>query len=46
MMNKKTKTMMEDKLDGSINLNFLEDKTSEEELLWVIQKGLPRDNYQ
>jgi hypothetical protein len=33
--------MMEDKLDGSSNLKFLEDKTSEEELLWVIQKGLP-----
>ena len=35
------KTMMEDKLDGSSNLKFLEDKTSEENLLWVIQKGLP-----
>jgi hypothetical protein len=38
MMNK---TMMEDKLDGSSNFKFLEDKTSEENLLWVIQKGLP-----
>jgi hypothetical protein len=37
MMNK---TMMEDKLDGSSNFKFLEDKTSEENLLWVIQKGL------
>jgi hypothetical protein len=36
MMNK---TMMEDKLDGSSIFNFLEDKTSEEGLLWVIQKG-------
>jgi hypothetical protein len=36
MMNK---TMMEDKLDGSRNFKFLEDKTSEEGLLWVIQKG-------
>jgi hypothetical protein len=32
--------MMEDKLDGSSNFKFLEDDTSEEELLWVIQKGL------
>ena len=32
---------MEDKLDGSSNLKFLKDKTSEEDLLWVIQKGLP-----
>jgi hypothetical protein len=31
--------MMEDKLDGSSNFKFLEDKTSEEGLLWVIQKG-------
>ena len=38
MMNK---TMMEDKLDGSRNFKFLEYKTSEENLLWVIQKGLP-----
>jgi hypothetical protein len=36
MMNK---TMMEDKLDGSRNSTFLEDNTSEEGLLWVIQKG-------
>ena len=36
MMNK---TMMEDKLDGSSIFKFLEDKTSEEGLLWVIQKG-------
>jgi hypothetical protein len=35
MMNK---TMMEDKLDGSSNFKFLEDKTSKEDLLWVIQK--------
>ena len=33
--------MMEDKIDGSSNFKFLEDKTSEEDLLWVIQKGLP-----
>ena len=33
--------MIEDKLDGSSNFKFLEDKTSEEDLLWVIQKGLP-----
>jgi hypothetical protein len=33
--------MMEDKLDGSSNFKFLEEKTSEEDLLWVIQKGLP-----
>jgi hypothetical protein len=32
-------TMMEDKLDGSINFKFMENKTSKEELLWVIQKG-------
>jgi hypothetical protein len=32
-------TMMEDKLDESINFKFLEDMTSEEDLLWVIQKG-------
>jgi hypothetical protein len=31
--------MMEDKLDGSSNLKFVEDKTSKEGLLWVIQKG-------
>jgi hypothetical protein len=31
--------MMEDKLDGSSNFKFLEDKTSEEDLFWVIQKG-------
>ena len=31
--------MMEDKLDGSSNFKFLKDKTSEEDLLWVIQKG-------
>jgi hypothetical protein len=37
MMNK---TMMEDKLDGSSNFKFLEDKTSKEDLLWVIQKGV------
>jgi hypothetical protein len=36
MMNK---TMMENKLDESSNFKFLEDKTSEEDLLWVIQKG-------
>jgi hypothetical protein len=36
MMNK---TMLEDKLDGSSNFKFLEDKTSKEELLWMIQKG-------
>ena len=35
------KTMMEDKLGWSSNFKFLEDKTSEEDLLWVIQKGLP-----
>jgi hypothetical protein len=33
------RTMMEDKLDESSNFKFLEDKTSEEDLLWVIQKG-------
>jgi len=32
-------TMMEDKLDGSRKFKFLEDKTSEAGLLWVIQKG-------
>jgi hypothetical protein len=32
-------TMVEDKLDESSNFKFLEDKTSEEDLLWVIQKG-------
>jgi hypothetical protein len=32
--------MMEDKLDGSSNFKFLEDKTSKEDLLWVIQKGV------
>ena len=31
--------MMEDKLDGSSNFKFLEEKTSNEDLLWVIQKG-------
>jgi hypothetical protein len=36
MMNR---TMMEDKLDESSNFKFLEDKTSEEDLLWVIRKG-------
>jgi hypothetical protein len=35
MMNR---IMMEDKIDGSSNFKFLEDKTSEEDLLWVIQK--------
>jgi hypothetical protein len=45
MMKKKKKTMMEDNFDGSSNLKFLEEKTPEEELLWLIQKGLPRDNY-
>jgi hypothetical protein len=38
MMNK---TMMKYKLDGSSNFKFLEDNTLEEDLLWVIQKGLP-----
>ena len=37
----KNKTMIEDKLDGSNNFKFLEDKTSKENLLRVIQKGLP-----
>jgi hypothetical protein len=37
MMNK---TMMEDKLMDQANSNFLKDKTSKEELLWVIQNGL------
>jgi hypothetical protein len=32
-------TMMEDKLDGSSNFKFLEEKNSEEGLLLVIQKG-------
>jgi hypothetical protein len=32
-------TMMEYNLDGSSNFKFLEDNTSEEGLLWVIQKG-------
>jgi hypothetical protein len=36
MMNK---TMMEDNLDGSSKFKFLEDKTSKEDLMWVIQKG-------
>jgi hypothetical protein len=36
MMNK---TMMEDNLDGSSNFKFLEENTSKEDLLWVIQKG-------
>jgi hypothetical protein len=36
--------MMEDKIDGSRNFKFLEDKTSKEGLLWVIQKGLPETN--
>jgi hypothetical protein len=31
--------MMEDKLDESSKFKFLEDKTSEEDLLWEIQKG-------
>ena len=35
MMNK---TMMEVKLDGSSDFKFLEDKTSKEDLLWVIKK--------
>jgi hypothetical protein len=38
-------TMMEDKLDGSSIFNFLEDKTSEEGLLWVIQKGETLTNF-
>jgi hypothetical protein len=33
--------MIEDKLDGSSNFKFLGDKTSNENLLWVIQKVLP-----
>ena len=37
MMNK---TMMEDKIDGLGNFKFLEDNTSKEDLLWVIQKGV------
>jgi hypothetical protein len=37
MMNK---TMMKVKLDGPSNFKFLEDKTSKEDLLWVIQKGV------
>jgi hypothetical protein len=32
--------MMEDKPDGSSNFKLLEDKTSKEDLLWVIQKGV------
>jgi hypothetical protein len=32
-------TMMEYKFDESSKFKFLEDKTSKEELLWVIQKG-------
>jgi hypothetical protein len=36
MMNK---TMMEVKTDGSSKFKFLEEKTSKEELLWVIKKG-------
>jgi hypothetical protein len=32
--------MMEDKFDGSRNFKFLEYKTSEEDLLWVIKNGL------
>jgi hypothetical protein len=32
--------MMEVNLDGSSNFKFLEDKTSKEDLLWVIQKGV------
>ena len=31
--------MMKDNLDESSNFKFLEDKTSKEGLLWVIQKG-------
>jgi hypothetical protein len=38
MMNK---TMMKDKLDGSSNFKFLEDNTLEEDLLCIIQNGLP-----
>jgi hypothetical protein len=34
-----SRTMMEDKFDGSRKFKFLEDKTSEEDILWVIQKG-------
>ena len=37
MMNK---TMMEVKLDRSSNFKFMEDKTSKEDLLWVIKKGV------
>jgi hypothetical protein len=36
-----SKIMMKDKLDGPSNFKFLEDMTLEEDLLWVIQKGLP-----
>jgi hypothetical protein len=36
MMNR---TMMKDKLDGSSNFKFLEEKTLEEGLLLVIEKG-------
>ena len=32
--------MLEEKLDQSSNFKFLEDKTSKEDLLWVIQKGV------
>jgi hypothetical protein len=32
--------MMEVKLDGSRNFKFLKEKTSKEDLLWVIQKGV------
>jgi hypothetical protein len=41
MVCEESKTMMEDKLGGSNNFKFPENKTSEEYLLWVIQKGLP-----
>jgi hypothetical protein len=33
------KTMMEDKIDGPRKFKFLEENTSKEDLLWVIQKG-------
>jgi hypothetical protein len=33
-------TTMEVNLGGSSNFKFLEDTTSKEELLWVIQKGV------
>jgi hypothetical protein len=32
--------MMEIKLDGSSNFKFMKDKTSKEDILWVIQKGV------